>query len=136
MEEATKQAEAPHTEEKDLEPTVQTNSSDNVTSTIPMETNEQEGSETLNGSSDIEPNSANHTPNKILRGKRKFPRSQNRLNDSDSELKELKSQGMTEDDKKMLEFYHKRLTTLKRDNELLHRRLLFFVKENMRLLKV
>uniref|UniRef100_A0A1B6EPH3 Uncharacterized protein n=1 Tax=Cuerna arida TaxID=1464854 RepID=A0A1B6EPH3_9HEMI len=43
---------------------------------------------------------------------------------------------MTEEDKKMLDFYKVRMSTLKIENEQLHKRLAYLVKENMRFLQM
>lgn len=79
--------------------------------------------------------------------KRKYTTIQNYINSGSSRpttkdfiasknLEELLSRDMSEDDKRMLGFYEKRVTSLKHDNELLHKRILFIVQENMRLLNV
>lgn len=50
--------------------------------------------------------------------------------------KTILSRNMSDDEKKMLDFYKVRLSTLRSENESLHKRLAYLVNENMRFLQV
>lgn len=50
--------------------------------------------------------------------------------------KSILSRNMSDDEQKMLDFYKVRLSTLRSENETLHKRLAYLVNENMRFLQV
>lgn len=50
--------------------------------------------------------------------------------------KSILSHNMSDDEQKMLDFYKVRLSTLRSENETLHKRLAYLVNENMRFLQV
>uniref|UniRef100_A0A1B6MV80 Uncharacterized protein n=1 Tax=Graphocephala atropunctata TaxID=36148 RepID=A0A1B6MV80_9HEMI len=58
------------------------------------------------------------------------------IKDNSTQKDIIISFNMTEEDKKMLDFYKVRLSTLKSENEQLHRRLAYLIKENMRVLQM
>lgn len=116
---------------------VESSASRDITTDIPMECNENKGNNKLIGKKF-------HSRFKKKTSKQ-FHLVQNDINPGTSlttkgfvptNFKQLISRDMTREDKKMLNYYKTRLTSLKRDNDLLHKRIVFIVNENMRLLKV